>query len=129
MPVKPTPLHVRFWRRVDRRGPDECWPWTGGLQLPRGYGKLRLGGRGSRTVLAHRVAYALQNGPIPDGPDVHHRGREDGRLCETKLCCNGRHLVLRGREEHRPDDGEGACCAVVPLGKALSFENTQRQGE
>ena len=21
-------VEERFWEKVDRRGPDECWPWT-----------------------------------------------------------------------------------------------------
>lgn len=33
VPIKPIELTEQaksgFWNRVDRRGPDECWPWLG----------------------------------------------------------------------------------------------------
>lgn len=41
----------RFWRYVDRRGPDECWDWTGATRD--GYGRVWADGR---MATAHRVA-------------------------------------------------------------------------
>lgn len=57
----PASLVERFWSKVDRRGPDECWPWTAASN-EKGYGRFWLNGR---TVPAHRVAYELEVGPIP----------------------------------------------------------------
>jgi hypothetical protein len=47
----------RFWTKVDKRGPGECWPWLESTK-PAGYGNCE--GRP-----AHRVAYELLVGPIP----------------------------------------------------------------
>jgi hypothetical protein len=57
-----------FWDRVDRRADDECWDWNGLRQQsrknPTPYGVLGWKGKNSR---AHRVAYELANGAIPEG--------------------------------------------------------------
>ena len=56
-------LRFRGWTEVIRHaelGP--CWEWNGGTH-GRGYGKLF---DGSRTVSAHRLAYATWVAPIPD---------------------------------------------------------------
>lgn len=71
----------RFWAKVDRRGPDDCWLWTGAVQS-RGYGQLGVDGK---LVYAHRWAYEHEVGPIPDGLTIDH-------LCRTRLCVNARHL-------------------------------------
>ena len=81
----------RFWPKVDRRGPGECWPW---LALARnGYGKFRYG---SRCLGAHRVAYELTHGPIPPGLDCLHH-------CDNPLCCNPAHLFLGTDIENQTD--------------------------
>jgi len=70
----------RFWAKVDRRGPDDCWEWQASKM--RGYGEVWFGGRHQK---AHRVAYELGNSPIPDGMHVCHR-------CDNPSCCNPAHL-------------------------------------
>ena len=84
----------RFWQKVDRSGgPDACWPWLGG-KCSDGYGTFWVGGK---TVGAHRVAYTLLVGPVPDGLTLDH-------LCRARGCVNPAHLepvvhrinVLRG---------------------------------
>jgi hypothetical protein len=82
----------RLWRRVDVRGPDECWLWQGPAR-PDGYGEIRVAAGDKQLV--HRLVYADRHGPIPDGYDVHH-------WCETKLCCNPGpgHLEQLAHEEH-----------------------------
>ena len=47
-------LEDRFWAKVDKGGPDECWLWTGALTPY--YGQIQEGGRGSRQLKAHRTA-------------------------------------------------------------------------
>jgi hypothetical protein len=61
----------------------ECLLWTGPRRSD-GYGVFRY--RGKR-LKAHRVAYAVFNGAIPDGAYVLHR-------CDTPPCVNPDHLWL-----------------------------------
>lgn len=79
-------LLARFWPKVDRRGPLECWPWTASSLTTYGYGHIRLTSS-RRKVLSHRLAYELANGPIPDGLKVLHE-------CDNPPCCNPAHLFL-----------------------------------
>lgn len=71
----------RFWERVDRRGPDECWEWTGSRN-PQGYGLFSVN---SKPIAAHRFSYQHHYGPIPNEVKVLHR-------CDNPPCCNPKHL-------------------------------------
>lgn len=71
----------RFWALVNRG--DDCWEWLGATG--RGYGRFQTGGTGSPIAQAHRFAYELLVGPIPDGLTIDH-------LCRNKLCVNPDHL-------------------------------------
>lgn len=65
-----------FWSRVDKSGP--CWLWRG-AKASTGYGNVLLNGVYMR---AHRVAYALTNGPIPLGQHVcHHCDTAVSKIC------------------------------------------------
>lgn len=75
--------HERFWEKVDRRGPDECWPWTGGVNS-RGYGRLRWD---KEPELANRVAWIIAHGPIAPGAYVLMN-------CGNPLCCNVAHMTI-----------------------------------
>jgi hypothetical protein len=87
------PMSVRFERYVDRRGPDECWPWTGNRDSPDGYGRIHAGGRGAPTYRAHRVAWEFANGrPVPTGQRVIH-------ICGNAGCVNPAHLELATHSE------------------------------
>jgi hypothetical protein len=79
-------LEERFWAKVDKRGPDECWPWIGGLDR-KGYGRLSATGE-QRLIKTHRLAWELANGrPVPAGLCVCH-------TCDRPECCNARHLWI-----------------------------------
>jgi hypothetical protein len=80
---------MRFWRKVLRGGPDDCWPFLGkaraGNQLQ--YGKTRWPERAGKPMNAHKVAFLLSKGPVPDGYVIRH-------ACDNPLCCNPDHLDL-----------------------------------
>ena len=97
----------KFWERVVKRGPDECWLWTGRRANTRQrYGRVQWKGV---LIPAHRVAYELTYGPT-DAPLIRH-------TCDTEDCVNPRHLIPgtvaqnnadcieRGRA--KPPTGEG----------------------
>jgi hypothetical protein len=96
-------LADRFWAKVDRRGPGECWLWTGSVN-PKGYGSIRVGSRtdGTRsTVSVHRLAYQLANGGIPEGEGYH--GICVLHQCDTPRCCNPNHLFLGTQADNVAD--------------------------
>jgi hypothetical protein len=83
---------TRFWSKVQVLGLDECWEWSRSL-FPRGYGRVTFQGQ---VVGAHRVAYELTHGLIPQGLDVLHS-------CDNRKCCNPTHLRL-GTDQDNVED-------------------------
>lgn len=87
---------ARFWQQVKKGNGDTCWLWAGYVN-PRGYGQFHP--RDGAVRPAHRVAYELENGPIPDdGTEwcvCHH--------CDNPRCVRPDHLFL-GRDKDNHDD-------------------------
>lgn len=117
----------RFWAKVDRRGPDECWPWVGGYIDPHGYGRLDLTKR--QPKLAHRLAYFLAVGEFTGDLDhtCHSRDTEcaGGPTCLHRRCVNPAHLepVTRGENVRRGTARITAC----PKGHVYDEANTSRR--
>lgn len=69
----------RFWTKVEKT--KTCWLWTG-AKIKRGYGHFRMP---TGVQMAHRVAYELLVGPVPEKMDLDH-------LCRVHSCVNPSHL-------------------------------------
>ena len=80
--LRPSP-EDRFWAKVRKGGPDDCWLWTAGTDKD-GYGRFMWNMRNPRS---HRVAYELLVGPIPEGLYACH-------TCDNPPCCNPAHIFL-----------------------------------
>lgn len=87
MTAKNSPNNI--YDRIDKRGPDECWPWTGRLSY-HGYGMFDYN---NESWMAHRFLYEYENGPIPTGLEVMHS-------CSNRSCCNSKHLSLGTHAEN-----------------------------
>lgn len=102
-----SPVAKAFWSEAHKCAPTECWPWLG-KSLAK-YGRFDYAGS---QRYAHRVAWSLRHGEIPNGAVIRH-------TCDNPLCVNPDHLDIgsqhdnvqdiyaRGRWSHRRGSGHG----------------------
>lgn len=117
-------LGPRFWAKVDFGGPDgyhyltganlgPCWVWDAATDEG-GYGMFWVGGR---THRAHRIAFELEHGPVPEGVELDH-------LCRVHPCVRHTEAVTHAENVRR---GEGGAHHAVkthcPAGHEYAGDN------
>lgn len=106
-PIIHLSVEERFFEKVDLDGADGCWLWQG---PPNAYGYGTFAAHDLKgeykNQRAHRYAYVMAFGSIPEGLDLDH-------LCRVKICVNPFHLepvtnaenVRRARAAQRLERG------------------------
>ena len=90
--VRKTPAERLGERLVTQ--PNGCIEWTGATNK-KGYGSI--GDGNGKTMLTHRLAWELANGPIPEGMKVLHH-------CDNPPCCNVEKCLFLGTDADNSDD-------------------------
>lgn len=121
MPTVARPLAERFAKMVGQPDARGCRLWQGPLHS--GYGRIAAepGSAGPMLLRAHRVAWSLANGPIPDGMHVCHR-------CDVPACVNVEHLFLGTDADNLADrDSKGRQARGSANGRAKLTEAAVRE--
>ena len=93
-----TPINLPLAERLARGSVPKssgCIEWSKS-KTNAGYGQIMVGGRGGKMMAAHRVAWELKHGPIPDGLFVCHS-------CDNKGCVNPDHMFLGSYKDNVDD--------------------------
>lgn len=111
----------RFWAKVERRGPDDCWPFFGATN-GFGYGTFSYNGR---MRVATHASLMLAGIEVPRGSIVCHK-------CDNPPCVNPAHLFVGTQRDnlldmHRKGRGfsVGRGVTECPKGHAYNSENTR----
>lgn len=84
---------MRFWSKVDMRGPDECWEWQASLHTS-GYGRFKIASY--TTVMANRFALVSARNEEPLHLFALHK-------CDNPKCCNPNHLYFGTHTQNMRD--------------------------
>lgn len=84
-----------FFSKIDFGvGDDTCWLWEGS-RTSNGYGQFRFL---DCNWQAHRVAWTLLVGPIPEGMELCH-------TCDVRACVNPAHIFVGTHQDNMDDMG------------------------
>lgn len=93
---------MRFWDKTDRRGPDECWNWTGGCTGNEERRRRPIFKIGQINYIAARVAWKIEYGEDPGELLVCHSCSPPS-IDDRQLCVNPAHLWLGTYSENMAD--------------------------
>lgn len=82
----------RFWAKIEKKAPNECWEWKGSFQTT-GYGNIEVKGK---RFLPHRISYVIHNEDIKEGMFICHR-------CDNRKCVNPNHLFQGSHHDNMQD--------------------------
>lgn len=112
----------RFWEKVDKNGPNGCWIWIGLRTAHPVFDYGRFFFSKNVAVAAHRFAWQLLNGPVPEGLELDH-------LCRNPPCVNPDHLeavthqenILRGNSVPAGNANATHCVHGHPFDEANTY--------
>ncbi len=81
----------RFWPKVNIKGKDECWEWTGCTNY--GYGIIRVNGI---KYMAHRISYKIAHPDFDLSGIIRHK-------CNNRKCVNPYHLEIGSTQDNSRD--------------------------
>ena len=103
---------VRFWGKIDKRAPNECWIWAGCCS-PAPSIKW-----GDRLVSALHIVYELERGEaVPEGTQTR-------RTCGKERCINPAHFKLfgGGQDAHQYDERDNGRSDIFELAWSVGFD-------